>query len=74
MRCRDILGHRLGPHIPPAFARLPMSQIAAARKLPEARVQTFVTSRIETRSLGLCGKPKVNVLLLNRDLYRSGAA
>ena len=63
----------LDPHISPAFARLQVSRVATARKLPEARVQALVESRIEMPLLGLFGEPRVNVLLLNMDLDRLGA-
>ena len=63
----------LDPHISPAFARLQVSRVAAARNLPEARVEALLESRIETPFLGLFGEPQVNVLLLNMDLDRLGA-
>jgi K+-transporting ATPase ATPase C chain len=63
----------LDPHISPAFARLQVSRVAAARNLPEARVQALLASRTESPFLGLFGEPRVNVLLLNMDLDRLGA-
>jgi potassium-transporting ATPase KdpC subunit len=62
----------LDPDISPAFARLQVARIAAARNLPEARVQELVDSRIQPPFLGLFGEPRVNVLLLNMALDRLG--
>ena len=60
----------LDPHISPSFARLQAARVAAARHLPEARVQELLESSIETRFLGVFGEPRVNVLALNLDLDR----
>jgi K+-transporting ATPase ATPase C chain len=63
-------GSGLDPHISPSFARLQVARVAAARNLPEARVQELLESSIETRFLGVFGEPRVNVLALNLDLDR----
>ncbi len=61
-------GSGLDPDISPAFARLQVSRVAAARKLPEARVQALVTNATAQPFLGLLGEPRVNVLQLNVSL------
>ncbi len=66
-------GSGLDPHISPQFARLQVSRVAAARKLPEVRVQALVEARIEGGFLGIFGEPRVNVLALNLDLDRLSA-
>src|SRR5688572_18231865 len=43
----------LDPHISPAFARAQIARVAAARKVPEAQVQTLVESLIAHPFLGL---------------------
>ncbi len=63
----------LDPDISPAFARLQASRVAAARKLPEDRLQALVTSAIQHPVLGLFGEPRVNVLALNLELDRLAA-
>jgi K+-transporting ATPase ATPase C chain len=63
----------LDPDISPAFARLQVARVAAARNLPEARVAALVESRIQSPFLGLFGEPRVNVLLLNMAVDRLGA-
>lgn len=61
-------GSGLDPHVSPAFARLQAARIARARGLPEAEVLRIIAARTEGRDLGLLGQPRVNVLLVNRDL------
>ena len=60
----------LDPDISPAFARLQVARVAAARNLPEDRVAALVAAHIQRPFLGLVGEPRVNVLLLNLDLDR----
>lgn len=58
----------LDPHISPAYAALQIARVAAARKLPEARVQSLVEASIEHPYLGIIGEPRINVLRLNLAL------
>lgn len=58
----------LDPHISPANAALQAARVAHARNLSVGRVQALVARFTETRTLGLLGEPRVNVLLINRVL------
>jgi K+-transporting ATPase ATPase C chain len=60
----------LDPHLSPTAARWQVARVAAARGLPAGDVQALVDARIEGRTFGLLGEPRVNVLLLNLDLDR----
>lgn len=58
----------LDPHISPAYARLQVPRVAAARDLPVSEVGALVESRLQSRDLGFLGEPRVNVLELNLAL------
>jgi K+-transporting ATPase ATPase C chain len=58
----------LDPDISPAYARLQVARVAAARSLPAERVSALVESSIVGRTLGVLGEPRVNVLRLNLAL------
>jgi K+-transporting ATPase ATPase C chain len=55
----------LDPDISPAYARLQVARIAAARDIPEDRVTALVDDAIQGRTWALLGEPRVNVLRLN---------
>jgi K+-transporting ATPase ATPase C chain len=47
--------------------------VADARGLGKARVEALVRANTDTALLGFIGEPRVNVLLLNRQLDRISA-
>lgn len=63
-------GSGLDPHISPAFAKDQTARIAAARNLPESRVQQVIEAATEGRTFGFLGEPRVNVLKANQALDR----
>jgi K+-transporting ATPase ATPase C chain len=60
----------LDPHISPTWARAQAPRVATTNRIPVQAVEQMIAARTEGRFLGIFGEPRVNVLLLNRDLLR----
>ncbi|MDK9695775.1 MAG: potassium-transporting ATPase subunit KdpC [Siculibacillus sp.] len=60
----------LDPHVSPAYARLQVKRIAAARHVTPDVVEALIAARVAGRDLGFLGEPRVNVLDLNLALAR----
>jgi potassium-transporting ATPase KdpC subunit len=58
----------LDPHISPAAAEYQAARVARLRGLSEKTVRELIARHTESRTLGLLGEPRVNVLELNMDL------
>ncbi|MBY0505895.1 MAG: potassium-transporting ATPase subunit KdpC [Bryobacteraceae bacterium] len=63
-------GSGLDPHISPEAAEYQATRVAAARHWPVERAKQRIAARTEGRQWGWLGEPRVNVVLLNRDLDR----
>lgn len=61
-------GSGLDPDISPAFARLQVARVAEANGVEPAAVQALVDNATRYPLLGILGEPRVNVLMLNRQL------
>lgn len=64
-------GSGLDPHVSPEAAVWQAPRIAAARNVSLGKVEALIGRRVEGRTFGILGEPRVNVLLLNLDLDRS---
>lgn len=66
-------GSGLDPHISPDAALVQAARVAAARDIALSNVKALIAARTEAPLLGFIGEPRVNVLLLNRQLDRESA-
>ena len=66
-------GSGLDPDISPANAFAQVKRVAAARGMTEPELRAIVERAIVSPTFGILGEPKVNVLMLNRQLD-AGAA
>lgn len=63
----------LDPDISPENAAIQAGRVADARKMSKDAVLAVVAKHTQGRDLGVFGEPRVNVLLVNRDLDASGS-
>jgi potassium-transporting ATPase KdpC subunit len=64
-------GSGLDPDITPANANLQIERIAKARGVAPDQIAALVSRHITSRSLGIFGEPRVNVLDLNLELEKT---
>jgi potassium-transporting ATPase KdpC subunit len=63
-------GSGLDPHLSPQGALWQVPRIAQARGISPERVKAVVEANVESRTFGILGEPRVNVLLVNLALDR----
>lgn len=63
-------GSGLDPHISPRNARLQAARVADARGLSQEDVLALAAEHTESRTVGILGEPRVNVVDLNAALER----
>jgi K+-transporting ATPase ATPase C chain len=63
-------GSGLDPDVSPEAARWQAARVAAARGTSIGAIDSLIDQVAKSRTLGLLGEPRVNVLMLNRALDR----
>ncbi len=61
-------GSGLDPEISPYTAFYQVARVAKARHISEKELQALIISQIKSRTWGILGEPRVNVLQLNLAL------
>jgi K+-transporting ATPase ATPase C chain len=64
-------GSGLDPDVSPAYARLQVKRVAAARGVAPERLEALIAAQTRGRDLGILGEPRVGVLELNLALDRT---
>ncbi len=66
-------GSGLDPHLSPASIEAQVARVATARGISADAVRQVVASHTEGRQFGFLEEPRVNVLMLNRELDRTAS-